>query len=101
MYVSSTRQESVVGFKWGTISPLQFRRVVLHPPINGRVINIQPSFSHHLFQITIAQRRAQIPSDAQENDIRLEMAPFKRILAIHDGNLSRSFLFTLADQLSF
>jgi len=35
-------------------------------------------------QIAIAEGIAQIPADAEENDLSLEMTPFERILLNHD-----------------
>jgi len=64
-------------------SPFQFGRVTLNPAVNRGVIDMQSAFQHHRFQIAVAQRIPQIPTDAQENDVGLEMTPFERLLFGH------------------
>jgi hypothetical protein len=87
MYASSTRPRVVAGFEMRPAAFLQFRRILLDPPIDGRVIDVQPSFEHHLFEIAITERRAEIPADTQEHDLGLEMAPFEWDLLDHDEKL--------------
>jgi hypothetical protein len=67
------------------------------------MINKQSSFHHHFFKIAVAQSIAQIPAHAEENNISLKMAPLEGILVLvaHGGDLFRSFLSTVSDQLSF
>jgi hypothetical protein len=65
------------------------------------MIHGQPTLQHHFFEIPITERIAQIPPDAQENDIGLKVTPFERILALiaHEGNLFGLFPPTLTDRL--
>jgi len=62
------------------------------------MIDMQASLQHHLFEVPIAQRIAQIPPNAQENDRWLEMTPFEGILALITHERT-SFPPTLTDQL--
>src|SRR6266487_207724 len=45
-------------------------------------------FQHHLFEVAIAQRVAQVPPYAQQNDLGFEMTPLERTLIAHEGNSS-------------
>jgi hypothetical protein len=54
-----------------------FRRIVLDPSVNGGVVDVDASFFHHLFEITIADAILAVPADALENDLALEVAPFE------------------------
>lgn len=38
---------------------------------------------HHLFQVAVAERVAQVPPDAQQDDIGLKMTPFEWLLRVH------------------
>ena len=55
-------------------SPVQFGSIALHPAPNRRVVDAQVSFRHELFQITIAEREAEIPSDAEGDDLIREVS---------------------------
>ena len=54
-------------------------------------------------KIAVAERIAEIPPHAEENNFALEVAPFKWIptLVAHEGNLFRSFLSTVVLCQSF
>ncbi len=52
------------------------------PTVHGRVIDVQSAFQHHFFQIAVTQRRAQIPAQAQENEVGLKVTPCERMLAL-------------------
>ena len=45
-----------------------------NPAGNGGVIHCHPSFSHHLLQIAIAERVAEIPAHTENDDLVTEMA---------------------------
>ena len=66
-----------------TAPPFKFGDIVLNPAVNSGVIDMQTPFEHHLFQVAIAERIPQVPADAEENDLGLEMAPFERVLLGH------------------
>jgi hypothetical protein len=51
------------------------------------VIDVQPSFEHHLLQVAVTQRIAQIPTHAQKNDLGFKMTPSERGLLDHDEEL--------------
>ncbi len=61
---------------------VEFRSVSLDPPINRRVIYFNSSFLHHFFQVAVAQGISQVPSDTQQDDVRLEVTPFERLLGV-------------------
>lgn len=67
----------------GMARPFQLRSIVLDPAVNRRMIDMQPAFPHHFFQITLAQRIAEVPTHAQENGVSLKMTPFEGILLDH------------------
>jgi hypothetical protein len=56
--------------------------VPLNPAIDSGVIQRQTPFGHHFFQISIAERKAQIPPDCQKDDVGLKMPPFERIIHV-------------------
>jgi len=49
----------------------------------GRVDDRQSPFGHHFFQISIAERIAQVPANAQQDDFGLVMPPFEWVF--HEG----------------
>jgi hypothetical protein len=53
----------IVGVEMGSTVLLQFGRGPLHPAEDRRMIDLQPSFEDHLFEIVGAERRAQVPTD--------------------------------------
>src|SRR6266536_2452393 len=63
---------------------LQFGCVVLHPAIDGGVIDVQSSLEHHLLQIPVAQWIPEVPTDAQQNNLGLKVTPFERGGGIHE-----------------
>jgi hypothetical protein len=52
--------------------------ISLDPSIDSRVIHIESTLFHHLFNISIRELIPAIPAYAQENDCRLEVSPLKR-----------------------
>lgn len=71
----------------GTAPPFKLRGIPLNPAVDRGMVHLQTTFQHHFFEITVAERIAQVPSDAQENDVGLEMMPFERVLLCHRGPL--------------
>ena len=53
--------------------PVQFGSIALHPTPNRCVVDAQVAFRHELFQITIAKREAEIPSDAEGDNLIREV----------------------------
>ena len=53
------------------------------------MIQAESSLGHHLFQVPIAERIAQIPAKAQDNDLVLKVSPAKqcRPLVLHSFTL--------------
>jgi hypothetical protein len=56
---------------------LDFGRVALHPPVDGRVIDRHAAFGHHLLEITIANAVAAIPTHRPEHDLAAKVAPLE------------------------
>jgi hypothetical protein len=56
---------------------LQFGCIVLHPAVDRGVIDVQSSLAHHLLQIPVAQWIPEVPADAEQNEISLEVTPFE------------------------
>ena len=82
----------VRGFEVGPTALLQFWCIALDPAIDRRMINVQAPFEQHLFQIAVAQSISEVPADAQQNDVGLEMTPFERMLVKtypYPGNLGQ------------
>jgi hypothetical protein len=48
-----------------TAALLQFGGIALNPALNRRVIDVQTSFLHDLFEISIAERIPEIPPGAE------------------------------------
>jgi hypothetical protein len=62
----------------------QFWSIALNPTIDRRMIHQDPSLSHEFFHITITQNIAQVPTQAEQNNVGLEVTPFEGILFGHD-----------------
>jgi hypothetical protein len=60
-----------------TDSFIDLRRITLDPTKDGRVIHVETSLTHHLFDIAIRELIAAVPSDAQKDDCRLEVSPLE------------------------
>ncbi len=65
-------------FEMGSAALLSFWGVVLHPTVDRGVIDIQAPLEHHLLQVSIAERIAQVPVDTQQNNLSFKMTPFER-----------------------
>src|SRR5260370_27484533 len=57
---------------------VQFGRLSLIPAPDGDVINVEPSRSHHLLQVSEAEPKTQVPTDSDDDDLGLEMSPLKQ-----------------------
>jgi hypothetical protein len=89
----------IPGFQMRSASLVQFGSRHLHPTIDGGVIHVEPTFQHHLFEVSITERIAQRPAKTQQNDLRLEMTPREGMLLSHE---EISFLsFSSLYQISF
>jgi hypothetical protein len=69
-------------------------RVPQYPASDGRVINRQATLGHHVLEIAIAERVPQIPAQAQDDDLVVEMSAAKQRLVGF-----RPSAFTLPDKL--
>lgn len=77
-------------FEIRSVTLLQFGRVVLHPVVDGVMVNAYLAFQHHLFETAVAERVSQILVDAQQNEFGFEMTPFESGEIIHQGRSSGS-----------
>ena len=59
---------------------LEFRRGMLHPPQNCRVGHAYAPCAHHSDQVSITELKAQIPADAQNHDLPIEVSTFEQVL---------------------
>ncbi len=92
MYVSSTRQESSVGFilarqRLDLIKLPYYGGKVLNPPVYSSMINTEASLDPYLFQIAVAQRVAEIPADTQQDERCLKVAILEELglrLSLHE-----------------
>src|SRR5258708_38625452 len=72
------------GLKVGSTALLQLGSVALHPPIDGGVVHRKSSFCHHLLQVPVAERIAEVPAHTEQNNLCLKMTPFERSLRFHN-----------------
>src|SRR5262252_7410847 len=56
---------------------LQLRAVCDHPPGDGRVIHVDPTFKQEFCDVAPAQRGGDIPADAHQQNVGWEMSPFE------------------------
>jgi len=70
------------------VKALLLGNIPLDPAKNGRVIDVLTPLPHHLLQVAIAERIAQVPTHTQQNDLGLEMTPFEWTWILHEGNSS-------------
>ena len=54
---------------------LQFRSISLDPSVDRRLIDCEVALLHHFFEVAITDGIAQIPANAQENNLRLVVTP--------------------------
>jgi hypothetical protein len=48
------------------------------------MVHLQSALQHHLFEVSVAECITKLPSHTKQNDVGLEMTPFKRMLLCHD-----------------
>src|SRR5712692_5588932 len=90
----------VAGFEVRSTTLLQFRRIALHPAIDRGMIDRESTFSHHFFEVTIAECIAEIPTNAQENDVGLKMTPLEGMLLVHEGDSSAFLAYSRDYQIT-
>ncbi len=61
---------------------LDQRRIGKAPAVDRTVVNFEPALLEHFFQVAIAQRIAQIPSDRLHDQPRLEIPPFEIVFQL-------------------
>jgi hypothetical protein len=76
----------VAGFQVRPTAFVELWGVSLYPTIDGGMIDRESALDHHLFQVTVAERIPEVPTDAQENDLGFKVTPFERTRVLHEGN---------------
>jgi hypothetical protein len=56
---------------------LDLRRILLHPAIDGGVIDAHAAFAHHLLEIAVAHPVTAVPPHRPQHDLALEVAPLE------------------------
>ncbi len=55
----------------------QFRCIALHPAPDRDMVDGKVAFDHHLFQVSEAQPKPEIPTDTQNDDFGFKMSSFE------------------------
>ena len=55
----------------------QQRAIFAGPPVDGGVIDVNPTFFHEFFDVARAQRVRQVPTNPHENNLWGEMGSLK------------------------
>jgi hypothetical protein len=76
------------GFEVRLASFLQFWSVVLNPAVDGGMVHRESPFPHHFLEIAVAQRVAQVPPHAEQNDLSFVMTPFERVRLVQEKTSS-------------
>ena len=58
-------------------SALNFWDVTLHPPPDGDVVDQKSALGKEFLHITIGQRKAQVPANRKQDDLRFKLAPLE------------------------
>src|SRR5271157_5026853 len=58
---------------------LELRTIMLHPTENGRVHEVDTAFIHHGHEVAIAQLVAEVPANAQDHDLLVEVPTFEKL----------------------
>src|SRR3954463_15583423 len=69
-----------MGFAEGAQPALDQGSVGQHPAVQGGVIDLEAALEEQLFDVTVAQRIAQIPGDGLQDQRCLEVAAFEIVL---------------------
>src|SRR5438874_5488726 len=85
----------------GSLAPVKGSRelgaIFDHPPVNGGVVHVNPTFFHEFLDVACAQRVRHIPAHPHENDLWGEMGTLKTDchhrspLSITVGHRERSY----------
>ncbi len=59
---------------------------MLDPAIHRGVVDCEASLGHHLFEVAIAERGEQVPSDIQQNDLGFKVTPFEEALDVLESS---------------
>jgi hypothetical protein len=63
---------------------VELRRVVLHPPKHGGVIDGDASFPHQFFDIPVTQGITEIPPHATHDELTRKVTPFEEWGLVHE-----------------
>ncbi len=72
---------------------INLRGISLDPSVHSRMIDSEAALAHHLLKVAVAQGVPAIPSDAQQDDRWLVVAPLERIgSSLHGLDLEREIV---------
>jgi hypothetical protein len=71
---------------------VDFRGEALYPSPHGCVLYGQTTLTHHLFQVAVGELVFAMPTDAQKDERRLEVAPLERGLRMLQEEDSRRMM---------
>ena len=69
-----------MGFAEGPQPALDQRRIGQHPAVQGGVVNLEAALEEQLFDVTVAERIAQVPGDGLQDQRRFVVAAFEIVL---------------------
>jgi hypothetical protein len=93
-YVSSTRQLSLVGFRWRRKHRCNSGAYRWTRSPHRDVISVQTPLGKQLLDVAVREGKAQVPPSRQQDDLRLKLTPFeqtanRRVHKEHPTSLSR------------
>jgi hypothetical protein len=68
-------------------APFDFRRVGLHPAMDGGVVHRDAALFQHFLEVTVADSVSAVPPDGPQNDLAPEMPPLE---VLGHGRVSKS-----------
>ncbi len=64
------------------------------------MIDRESPFSHHFFEVTIAECIAEVLTDTKHNDLGLKMTPLEEMRLLQEGDSSAFLAYSRAYQLT-
>lgn len=78
--IAGANTPGIIGrLEFGSAALLQNGGKALNPPVYCSMIYRETSFDYHLFQIAVAQRVPQVPTNAQQDERRLKVAVLEEL----------------------
>src|ERR1700710_86641 len=67
---------------------LQFGRISLDPPEDSAVVHLHATIQQHQLEITVADRKHQIPPNRPQDHLGVELLPFEGLMPAYLNSLS-------------